>query len=447
MEKCRLSKYVAEKRKLVGLSQKELAELLFYTPQALSRFEALDSAFPLSQADALCKALDCSLDDIYLRNLDDTHYRPLPFDVEELGGLLSECRKRKEISQEDMASSCDVSARSLRNYESGKGSISLQFLDSFCTKVGLLPSELAIKVEEPQAVVQPPAPKRRLWIPIASLSSLVAVVVALVLTFILLPKNNPVSPGGNPNESTVSQAQSSSGKYGLPIEEGLPNFLTIECDRHAFNSIGDVIVITLVDPYDQNPILLLSDNNFIVTPSNEYSADFAIDYAMIQQNQVAISLKSARNGEGTNLNIYVGNDWYYSLGYFYYRTAQPAYIPGDTNHEYPINGGKVLCNDKSKVEIMPTVSQTVNFEATATNGDTVVNFDEEHKPIYRFTAGALETTRIDSHDYPCTIDGNQIHIPTKIEIDNVLVLGWVKVEDNQGEYWYFLDPLVINLAK
>lgn len=178
MEKGRISKYVSEKRKQRGLTQKDLAELLFYTPQALSRFEALDSAFPLSQADALCKALDCSLDDIYLRKLDDTHYEPLPFDIDQLGGLLSDIRKRKQISQDDIASSCNVSTRSLRNYENGKGNTSLQFLDAFCSYVGLLPSELLIKEEPtPVQIAEPPLPKRRLWIPTVSILSLLGVVV------------------------------------------------------------------------------------------------------------------------------------------------------------------------------------------------------------------------------------------------------------------------------
>ena len=105
MEKGRISKYLSEKRKQRGLTQKDLAELLFYTPQALSRFEALDSAFSLSQADALRKALDCSLDDIFLRKLDDAHYEPSPFEIEQLGKLLSDTRKRKQVNQDVIASS------------------------------------------------------------------------------------------------------------------------------------------------------------------------------------------------------------------------------------------------------------------------------------------------------------------------------------------------------
>ena len=447
MEKGRISKYVSEKRKQRGLTQKDLAELLFYTPQALSRFEALDSAFPLSQADALCKALDCSLDDIYLRKLDDTHYEPLPFEVEQLGGLLSDIRKRKQISQDDIASSCNVSTRSLRNYETGKGNISLQFLDAFCSAVGLLPSELSVKEEEPAPVTIQPEPKRRLWIPAVSILSLLGVVVALVLTFILVPKNNQVPLGEQSSTSTISEAQSMTGKYGLPIEIGMPNFLEIQCNRHYFSSIGDTIMLTFADPYDPNPITLNNDQSYIISLSDEYSSGMVIDYTMISQNQVAITLKSARNGQGSFINLFVGSDWYYSLGFFYYRTNDPVYIPSDTGHFYPINGGKVLSDSKGEVDLRVATNQSVAFEGAATNNGSKVNFDGNNKPIYSFAPGGLEVTRIESHDYKCVIEYNHIKVPKEIEIDNVLVLGWLKVADNQGEYWYFLDPLVIRVVK
>ena len=468
MEKMPVSKYVSLKRKQMNLTQKDLAERLYYTPQALSRFESLDSAFPLDQVDALCKALDCSLDELFLRQLDNTHYAPLPFSLDDLGGYLTAHRRFRGISQEDMAEACGISGRSLRNYENGKSRISLQTLDAFCFNLGILPSELSKSLEskpEPE-----PISKKRKWIPIASIGAVAALVIAFVsifLTNILKPaptmENSTSlatssSPSSSESISITSQAEPSSsdtmGRYGLEIHEGVPNFLAISYPRNVFTAIGDKIVITLTDAYDETTVNLKRRGDWEVSPA-PFSPTFELSCARVGPNKIEMTLVSAQNGEGAPLNIFLFDTWHYGLGFFFYRTDETVYIPSDTDHRFPINGGKVHCDFKSEVNVDLKQNNWVQYEVTPLYNGLVHPWDEGVIPEYSHGSFHAATSRFSSHNYPETIysgsvfgEKPKIEIPVSIEVDDIFIYGYVWVGENQETaHHYCLDPLHIHILR
>ena len=463
MEKIALSKYVAAKRKLAGLTQKDLAELLFYTPQAMSRFESLDSAFPINQADALCQALDCSLDEVFLRQMDDTHYAPLPFDLDEVGTLLSEARKQKGFTQEQMADACNLTTRSLRNYESGKSHISLQTLECFCEALGILPSGLKQTVTEVVPVAAPT--KKRRWVPlVAALSAATVAAATIGITFALLPKadSTPISSPSepsinadsglnqNPPIEITSEALSSEddgiGKYGFEIRPGMPNFLKLSYEKDHFDSIGDSIVITLSDAYEETYVNLFPMPDLMISPVDTEGV-FAVDMEVVAADQIAITLISARNGEGSSLNLLFQDDWFYFMGFFYYREETPVYIPSDVDHLFPINGGKVHCDLKTEVNFVLSDSQWLSFQINLFYDGIYVPFDEGIEPGYMLGTACLTTCRFASHNWAFALADHAIKIPEMVEVDNQMVLAWVRVVGETGEYWYALDPLVIHIIR
>lgn len=470
MEKMPLSKYVAEKRKRRNLTQKELAELLYYTPQALSRFESVDSAFPLDQADALCKALDCSLDEVVRRQIEDTHYAPLPFELSELGGYLSAQRRYRDISQEEMAAECDVSTRSLRNYESGKSMISLQTLDVFCSKLGILPSELSKPLEVPQEM---PPKRRRRWILPFSLTGVGAILIVLVVVLVvnymrpipvddLSPTSLNVGPMSNSIYSEdsepiviTSEVESSSddgiGKYGLEIHEGVPNFLQVSYPTNRFTKIGEAIVITLSDAYDETTVQLKNRGEWDIQPVlRNNSMEFSFE--RVGPNRIEMKLLAGENGGGTPLNISLYDAWHYNLGFFYYRTEEPVYLEKDVDHAFPVNGGKVHCDLKSEVNVRLSDSPYVQLMCNASYNGLYNTWSEECIPIYTWGAYYHATCRFGSHNWSTTnyYEGNKgkIEIPTAIEVDDVYVYGMlVLTEDLSSPKYYSLEPLHIHILR
>lgn len=99
--------YVASFRKKKGMSQKELADILGFTPHGISRFESSDSAFDLNLVPLLWKTLDCSLNGLYAR-ADDPKYVSFPFDVSLLAQNMRDMRIKKGLSQAMLASAVAI---------------------------------------------------------------------------------------------------------------------------------------------------------------------------------------------------------------------------------------------------------------------------------------------------------------------------------------------------
>ncbi|MCR5491097.1 MAG: helix-turn-helix transcriptional regulator [Bacilli bacterium] len=206
MDEPSFANYVAQRRLNLGKAQKDLAAALSYTPQAISKFEATNSAFPIDQLPELCFFLNCSLDDIFKRNLADPCFKETPFDIQQVGKRLRVTRQKANKTQAEIAALCGTSARAVRNYESGQTVPSYQTLEKWCeacevTPEGLLSGEMAdvVIVEQPAQIVE--RPRRRSFIPIIVL--VVVVVAASVSTpFIVQAARN--RNGSDPEGSVVA---------------------------------------------------------------------------------------------------------------------------------------------------------------------------------------------------------------------------------------------------
>ncbi|MBO4540702.1 MAG: leucine-rich repeat protein [Bacilli bacterium] len=153
MELLSFSKYVAKKRVLLGKSQKQLAETLSYTPQAVSRFESLNSAFPIELLNSLCQFLECGLEDIYHRNLEPSSFKKIAIDWDGLPKELAKARKSTPLTQEAFAEALGISSRVIRNYESGATTPSYQLLERWAKLANLSPMAL---LEKPKQEIQKP---------------------------------------------------------------------------------------------------------------------------------------------------------------------------------------------------------------------------------------------------------------------------------------------------
>ena len=475
MKKEALSKYVAYKRKDLGLTQKDLAALLSYTPQAVSRFESVNSAFPLAFSDSLCRALDCSLDDLFLRTREITRYAPLPFSLDEIGNLLEEKRKERGLDQESIASACGITSRSLRNYETGKGSVSLQFLDIFCETLSIKPSDLAKKEPpkpEPLPIV-PPRTRRSFFVP--SLTGAAAfAAAALIMAIFLVPSGqthslveSPLSSIQESETITAKEVESSPassfafssvvqaspeeppiGKYGLEIHPGVPNFLKIQYDKNEFERPGDKIELNLSDAYDNIDFDLTKDRDLDV---QGLVSGFSFSYEAISKNQLGLTLLEGHNGEGTALNIRIGGYWFYNVGFFFVHNNDPVYLPSDTEHLFPINRGTVNADFETKIKVNLNDTNYVAYQMTLFHGEEIQSFDEGINPSYMIGEAFPVISRSQSHNFSLTfvsdVGGEYVAIPKPIEVDVFMITGWVEVVGESGNYYYALEPLTVQIVR
>ena len=213
MERMPFSKYVAKKRALQGKSQKQLAEALSYTPQAISRFESLNSAFPIELLDPLCKFLECSIDDLLERNLESSAYRKVTIDWDSLPKNLAEARKSSSLSKEAFAEALGISSRVIRNYESGSTAPSFQLLESWAD---LSKKQAADFLKKPVVVPQKPphAPlpfykRRPILIPLIAVVTIAVPAASIAIPFAV----KETKRNGSHSEASSLNEESS------PIEE------------------------------------------------------------------------------------------------------------------------------------------------------------------------------------------------------------------------------------
>ena len=303
------------------------------------------------------------------------------------------------------------------------------------------------------------------WIPIVSALSVgvIAAIIAIVLVF--YPKDSLPPAVTNSETSLASEISQASqeetieitsqltsskddglGRYGLEIVPGRPNFIKVSYPKNVFSFVGDTIVITLSDAYDETYVSL-DQREFEVSPVPMGEGTFAIESKYLSENQFSITLLSAKNGEGTSLNLLFYDDWLYSLGFFYYREEAPVFIPSDIDHLFPITGGKVHCDLRSEVNLALKDTHSVSFQMNPFYNGQYVLFEEGIEPSYCSGAAQMAWCRFGSHNWPCTLAMNYIKIPDEIEVDEVMVLGWIKVADASGEYWYSLEPLTIHIIR
>ena len=448
------------------MTQKELADALCYTPQAISRFESLNSAFPMESILSLCEALDCSLDDIYLRN-EDSHYAPLPFELSELPSLLRKRREQSGKTQDEIASVCGCTAKSVRNYENGAGSISYQFVESFCECLNILPSELIVEPITPQnpPEINPVIIKthsKRPWIFGIGGSALALVLLAVILIPVI--KNNMTKASANPiaNESaaTVTSIQETTAptittltttvttntapKYGLGESGGVPGFIQLEQSKRYFDHIGDTIELTLSDAYGDSDLSEIPQNSIEYSLAIE-SPTLRVSFKNTGTGKTTMKLLGAQNGEGSSLVINIGGNIFYNVGFFAYRDQTPVYLSSDTNHKRPFVEGGLYHAGSNDVDVYLQESNYIAYEIFYQNAEGGYAF--VNNPNYMVADAALQSPRITEHNWGLAINNSEkyVEIPKQIEIDDALVIYWVEVQGTTEPYWFALTPLHLHI--
>lgn len=123
------------------MSQAELAEKVFLSPQAVSSIERTSSSLSIDNALRFCEALDITLEDLLERRIDPNR-KPTPFDRDSLPSKLEAARLQKNLTRKEIAQKTGLSEKSIRNYETGKQVPSIQYLESLLGILGIGFSDL-----------------------------------------------------------------------------------------------------------------------------------------------------------------------------------------------------------------------------------------------------------------------------------------------------------------
>lgn len=207
MGKIDFATYVAQRRTALGKTQKNLAIALSYTPQAISKFETYNSAFPLGLMGALCLFLDVSLDNIVRRDTEGCAFDGEVIDIKKLGKRLSAARNKKGLSQADIASKCELSVRAISNYEKGKAIPSFQTFEIWCDACEMTPSQIN-KDPGPETIVVTKVKRKPIFIALPIVIVLAA--GAATPAIVYAARKNAPQPSPNENNSSFETPKDSS---------------------------------------------------------------------------------------------------------------------------------------------------------------------------------------------------------------------------------------------
>ena len=350
--KISLARYIRLRREALGKSQQALADELYYTQQAISRFESIAETFPYANLDAICRALDCSPDDLYTRNLNDPRYSALAIGEGELGETLKRMREKENLSQKEFAERLGVTERSLRNYESGATLPSWKVVEALCDAFGLLPSGLVDK-EKPAPI--PPAPTKKkpiLWGAVA-LSILLAASTATVPILLTMRSGTRNYAG---NGATVSDSVDESETapamtiISYSVEEGEPALMAAQCERTAFTALGQTSVIRIYDPTSRMDLSSEYISLNVINMSGD-GADFS--YSVVEgeeQGTFIFTLNSAAPGTMWCFGASVSSKGAFDpFGYGRYNPGEAVSVPSGPDKLYFVKEAKLLCNGSSEV--------------------------------------------------------------------------------------------------
>ena len=221
MGKIDFATYVAQRRTALGKTQKNLAVALSYTPQAISKFETYNSAFPLGLMGALCLFLDVSLDNIVHRDTEGCAFDGEVIDIKKLGKHLSAARNKKGLSQADIASKCGLSVRAISNYEKGKAIPSFQTFEIWCDACEMTPSQIN-KDPGPETIVVTKVKRKPIFIALPIVIVLAA--GAATPAIVYAARKNAPQPSPNENNSSFETPKNSSEDLSSYAESEIASF-------------------------------------------------------------------------------------------------------------------------------------------------------------------------------------------------------------------------------
>ncbi|MBQ2070162.1 MAG: helix-turn-helix transcriptional regulator, partial [Bacilli bacterium] len=208
MQKESLGRYIASVRKKKGKTQKDLADALAYTPQAISKFEIGDGSLPLDIVISVCEYLDISLDSLFLREEE-----PKPFDnsVKNLSGLgdkLKAIREDNRLSQDDWGNRLGISPKTIRKYEKDEQLPSFLAFEAYCEQKGVLPS--AILLSQQGISAKPIKKKPTRLVIISAIAAAVAVSAGVGIPLGVYLANKPSSSYEPGVSSSINEPSTSS---------------------------------------------------------------------------------------------------------------------------------------------------------------------------------------------------------------------------------------------
>jgi len=224
MGKIDFATYVAQRRTALGKTQKNLAVALSYTPQAISKFETYNSAFPLGLMGALCLFLDVSLDNIVRRDTEGCAFDGEVIDIKKLGKHLSAARNKKGLSQADIASKCGLSVRAISNYEKGKAIPSFQTFEIWCDACEMTPSQIN-KGPAPETIVVTKVKRKPIFIALPIVIVLAA--GAATPAIVYAARKNAPQPSPDENNSSFETPKGSSEDLSSYAESEIASFESI----------------------------------------------------------------------------------------------------------------------------------------------------------------------------------------------------------------------------
>lgn len=208
MQKESLGRYIASVRKRKGKTQKDLAEALHYTPQAISKLELGDGSIPLDIAISVCEYLDISLDSLFLREEEPKPYDSSVKNLSGLGSKLKAIREESRLSQDGWGDRLGISPKTIRKYEKDEQLPSFLAFEAYCEQKGVRPSDILLSQ---QVIRQKPINKKptRLVI-ISAIAAAVAVSAGVGIPLGVFLANKPSSSIEPGVSSSINEPTSSS---------------------------------------------------------------------------------------------------------------------------------------------------------------------------------------------------------------------------------------------
>ena len=332
MEKIRFCQYVAKRRQALGKSQKLLAEELSYTPQAISRFESLNSGFPLEFIPKLCSSLDCSINDFFTRNLETPHYEAVEDDfLSRLQERLVNARLKDGRTQKQLSDSIGITERSLRKYEKGESYPSYQTLESLAEalKVDIVYFFKSENQPTSENVIPPEVihAKRKFNWGFAALFGFL--ILALIGGSIAIPMAvngaSAYQPPANHGSAAASNPiATSSVQTTKVVPEELPLRYAFSQDKAAFENIGDSLTLN-VDYEDQNGTLnvLQGDHVVKIDYPKEYESYLRMEYEVKDAHSIVLTLKNASRTFNVPLAITIDGESFDDV----FHVRVPSFTP------------------------------------------------------------------------------------------------------------------------
>jgi transcriptional regulator with XRE-family HTH domain len=177
-------KFIAERRKKLGLRQSDLASGLAYSNQAISKIENDETQLPLTLLSSLCNLLHLSLDDFFARSIAAPLATvPCPaIDSEIVASNITSCRNAHQLSLADEANYLAVSKSTLVLYEKGQSLPSLQGLLLLAKQAEVAPASfLQEPLLSPKAVTPLKNPKHHRWLWPVMVASILVIATAIIV--------------------------------------------------------------------------------------------------------------------------------------------------------------------------------------------------------------------------------------------------------------------------